>query len=103
MGKHTSQHGIMNKYLVMLGSMGNSILIFDMTVTSQYTSICMLPLSAYLFVLLAQSKCARCLPERSPASFCVDLVFAARVAVCLLYLEMPLALSLLLFSVDVHA
>ena len=33
----------------------------------------------------------------------VVLVFAARLVVCLLYLEMPLALSLLLFSVDVHA
>ena len=39
-------------------------------------------------------------PEFSP---CVVLVLAARLVVCLLYLEMPLALSLLLFSVDVHA
>ena len=38
-------------------------------------------------------------PEFSP---CVVIVLAARLAVCLLYLEMPLALSLLLFSVDVH-
>ena len=43
------------------------------------------------------------MPEKSLASFCVVLVLAARLAVCLLYLEMPLALSLLLFSVDVHA
>ena len=43
------------------------------------------------------------MPEKSLATFCVVLVLAARLVVCLLYLEMPLALSLLLFSVDVHA
>ena len=43
------------------------------------------------------------LARKSLASFCVVLVLATRLAVCLLYLEMPLALILLLFSVDVHA
>ena len=32
----------------MLGGMGNSILVFDMIVTSRYTGICMLPLHGCL-------------------------------------------------------
>ena len=42
------------------------------------------------------------LARKKPYKVCVVLVLAARLAVCLLYLKMPLALSLLLFSVDVH-
>ena len=56
--------------MLMLGGMGNSILVFDMIVTSWYTGICMLPLHG-------------CLEE---ALRCVVLVLAARLAVWLLYL-----------------
>jgi len=55
---------------VMLGGMGNSILVFDMIVISQYTGICILPLHGYL--------------EEALPVFAWS--FAARLAVCLLYL-----------------
>ena len=48
----------------MLGSMGNSILVFDMIVIPRYTGICMLPLHG-------------CLEEALPV-FCMVLVLAAR-------------------------
>ena len=40
--------GVHFDYVLVLGGMGNSILVFDMIVTSRYTGICMLPLHGCL-------------------------------------------------------